>query len=77
MFFCEFCKIFMNIFQQNTSEWLLAVFICDFWEVVHLFYRAPLGNCFFHVNVEGFEPPDTVKKYFRNGFQAFFYKIKK
>ena len=33
MFFCEFCKIFKNIFWQNTSGWLLLVFICEFWDV--------------------------------------------
>ena len=30
MFFCEFCKIFKNIFWQNTSGWLLLKFFCDF-----------------------------------------------
>ena len=33
MFFCEFCKIFKNVFWQNTSGWLLPKFICEFWEV--------------------------------------------
>ena len=33
MFFCEFYKIFKNIFWQNTSGWLLLVFIWEFWEV--------------------------------------------
>ena len=27
----------------------------------HLFYRAPLGDCLFHVQVTGIQPPDTVK----------------
>ena len=36
MFFCEFCKIFKNIFWEDTSEWLLLVFICQFWEVVSM-----------------------------------------
>ena len=31
MFFCEFCKLFKNIFWQNTSGWLLLKFICEFW----------------------------------------------
>ena len=26
----------------------------------HLFYRAPLGNCLFHVQVAGFQPADRV-----------------
>ena len=33
MFFCEFYKIFKNIFWQNTFGWLLLVFIWEFWEV--------------------------------------------
>ena len=32
-FFCEFCKIIKNMFWQDTSRWLLLVFICEFWEV--------------------------------------------
>ena len=28
----------------------------------HLFYRAPLGNCLFHVQVAEFQPPDTIKR---------------
>ena len=36
MFICEFCKIFKNIFWQNTSGWLLLVFICEFWEVFQI-----------------------------------------
>ena len=37
-----------------------------------LFYRAPLGNCLFHVQVAEFQPPDTVKNYFTSAFQAFY-----
>ena len=36
MFFFGFCKIFKNIFWQDTSGWLLLVFICQFWEVVQM-----------------------------------------
>ena len=36
MFFCEFCKIFKNIFWQDTSGWLLLVCNCEFWEVVQI-----------------------------------------
>ena len=32
-FFCEFCKIYRNVFWLNTSGWLLLVFICESWEV--------------------------------------------
>ena len=33
MFFCEFCKIFKDIFRQNTFGWMFLVFICEFWKV--------------------------------------------
>ena len=75
MFFCEFCKIFKNIFWQNTSGWLLLKFICEFWEVFqnssfteHLFFR----NCSLHVQVAEFQPADTVKNYFTGAFQAIY-----
>ena len=35
-FFCGFCRIFKNIFWQDTSGWMLLVFICQFWEVVQV-----------------------------------------
>ena len=38
----------------------------------HLFYRTPMGNCLFHVQVIEFQPPDTVKNYFTSAFQAFY-----
>ena len=37
-----------------------------------LFYRAPLGNCLFHLQVAEFQPSDTVKIYFTGTFQAFY-----
>ena len=27
----------------------------------HLFFRAPLGNCLFHIQVAEFQPPDKIK----------------
>ena len=36
MFFFEFCKIFKNIFWQDTFGWLLLVCNCEFWEVVQI-----------------------------------------
>ena len=33
MCFCEFYKIFRNIFWQSTSVWLLLAFLSEFWEV--------------------------------------------
>ena len=55
MFFCEFCKIFKNIFWQDTSGWLLLVFVCQFWEVVQMisfleylwetYFKCKLHDC--------------------------------
>ena len=42
----------------------------------HLFYRAPLGNCLFHKQVAGFQPPDTGKKVFHKCFSSILYKNK-
>ena len=84
MLFCEFCKIFKNIFLQNTSGWLVLKFICEFFCLSvkficlfvkfseNLFYRVPLRNCLFHVQVEGFQQADTVKNNFARAFQAFY-----
>ena len=36
----------------------------------HLFHRAPLGNCLFHVEVAEFQSPGTSKRYFTSVFQA-------
>ena len=38
----------------------------------HLFYRAPLRNCLFHVQVALFQPGDAVKNYFTGAFQALY-----
>ena len=38
----------------------------------HLFYKPPLGNCLFHLQVAEFQPPHIVKKYFTSAFQAFY-----
>ena len=69
MFICEICKFLENIFWQNTT--------CEFWEVLgHLFYKAPFGNCLFHLQVAEFQPPHTVKKYCTSAFQAFYTRRK-
>ena len=59
---CEICKIFKKIFLQNTSGWLLLVSICNFEKFSdHLFFRAPLGNSLFLVQVAEFQTPDKIK----------------
>ena len=74
MFIFEFCEIFKNVFCQNTSGWLLLLFICEFWEIFQIisFNRALLGNYLFHLQVAKFQPPHTVNKYFTCAFQAFY-----
>ena len=42
--FCIICKIFKNIFWQNTSGWLLFVFACEklFRFSFEKFFRSPI-----------------------------------
>ena len=61
MFICECCKIFKNIFRQNTSGWLHLWILRNFPD--HFFYRAPLGNCLFNAQVTGFQPQDTIHRW--------------
>ena len=74
MFICEFCKIFKNIFRQKhlrmTASCVYLWILRSFSD--HLFYRAPLGNCLFHLQVAEFKTPHTVKKYFASAVQAFY-----
>ena len=71
-FICKFCKIFKNIFWQNTSGWLFLVFICKFWEV---FQNTSLWRTYekllFHLQVAVW----TItyrKNYSPSAFQAFY-----
>ena len=68
MFFCEFCKVFENIFDRMT----VLVFFCKTWEVFQntSFYRAPLENYLFHAQVAEFHTAYTVKNYFTGAFQV-------
>ena len=61
MFFCEFYKIFKNIFWQNTCGCLLLVFIWEFWEIfqntsfiVHLIYINDLHEAIRYCKVHHF-----------------------
>ena len=72
MFFCELCKMFKNIFWQNSSEWLLRKFICEFWvfqntsfiqnlwETAYFMYK--LQNCNQEIQWKSISP--VVFKYF-------------
>ena len=76
MFFCAFGKISKNIiFWQHFPMRLILKFICEFWEVFqNTFYRTPLRNCLFHVQVAVFQPTDTVKNYFTGAYSSTVYK---
>ena len=54
MFFSEFLKFLRAFFDRTPSDdcFLTSIFL-SFSE--HLFYRAPLGNCLFHVQVVAFQ----------------------
>ena len=64
MFFCEFCKIFKKIFSFDRTP-LDDCLLCLSLNLRSLsnsfFYKAPLGNCLFHVQFAEFQPPDTEK----------------
>ena len=61
MIFCEFCKIFKNIFFFDRKKWLDDWMIAScvyLWNLrsfsEHFFYKVPMGNCLFHVQVTYF-----------------------
>ena len=68
----------LQIFQEHLlSEHLQMTASCVYLWILtsfsdHLFYRAPLGNCLFHLQVAIFRPPHTVNKYFTYAFQVFY-----
>ena len=77
MFFCEFLKIFKNIFWQTTSRWML-VFICEFLEVfqnisfiVHLWETA-----YFKYKLQNFNHLKQ-QKLFHRSFSSLLYKKEK
>ena len=69
IFFCEFCKNFKNMLWPEEHLWMTASsylwILRSFSE--HLFYRAPLGNCLFHVQDAEVQPAYTVKNHFTGG----------
>ena len=71
MFFCEFYKIFKNIFWQNTSGRLLPVFIWEFLVFQNTSFTEHLISCTSFEESE-FQPPVTVRNYFTIVFQGFY-----
>ena len=56
-FYVNFPKFLRPSFNRNTSGWLLLVFTCNF----ENFFRAPMRNCLFDVQVAEFQQPNTIK----------------
>ena len=73
MFICEFCKIFKNIFRQNTSWWLL----CEFWEVFQItsFKGHLWETAYFMHTLQDFNHK-IQQEYFTSAFQAFYTRAK-
>ena len=73
MFSSKLCKMFKNIFWQNTSGWLLLVFIREFWEEFRnmSFIEHLRETTYFIVQVKEFQSSNKVKNYFTGAFQAF------
>ena len=72
--FCEFCKIFNNVFWQNTSGWLLLKFVSEFWDLFqntsiteHLweiaYFKYKLQN--FNQQIERTTNSQVLFKYFK------------
>ena len=71
----SFLRNLSNFYEDLLTEHLRMTASCVYLRILrsfseHLIYRAPLGNCLFHVQVAEFQPPDTVKNYFAGAFQA-------
>ena len=73
--FAKFLRTSFNRTPPDDCFLSLFVNLRSFSE--HLFYRAPLRNCLFHVQVSEFQPADTVKKYFTGAFQAFYTRVRR
>ena len=73
MFFCEFCKIFKDIFPFDKTppddRFLYLSVNFEFFRTLFLYSTS--GKLLFHVQVEEFQPPDTVKDYFTGPFKRF------
>ena len=73
MFFCEFCKIFKDIFSFDRTP-QDDCFLClsvnfEFFRTLLLYSTS--GKLLFDVHVEEFQPPDTVKNCFTGLFKRF------
>ena len=73
MFFCEFCKIFKDIFSFDRTpqdDFFLCLSVnFEFFRTLLLYITCV--KLLFHVQVEEFQPPDTVKNYFTGPLKCF------
>ena len=74
-FICKFCKIFKNIFWQNTSGWLFLVFICKFWVFQNTSLWRTYEKLLFHLQVADLNH-HIQKKLFPKCFSSILYKKK-
>ena len=78
MFICIFCKIFKIIFWQNTSGWLLLVFIYEFWEIVQItFFIEHLWETAYLCTSCRISTTRYRKKVFHKRFSSILYKNRK
>ena len=71
MVFFNFARLLRTLFWQNTSGWLLLVFICKLWEVFQNTYFQNIEHRFTHKIQNSNQPVYTVKNYFAGAFRAF------
>ena len=61
-FYARFAKFLKTSFYKTPPDdcFLCLLVILRSFQITH-FFREPLGNCFFHVQVAEFQPPDKIK----------------
>ena len=72
---------FTKFEKHLLTECLRVTASCDYLWILRSFseqpfYRAPPGNCLFHVQVAEFQPPDPVKNYFNSCFSSKYFTKK-
>ena len=74
----NFEKIFENIFCQNTSGWLLLVFVCELWEVFQITsFIEHLWETAYFIYKFNFNHHTYNKQVFHMYFSSISYKKKK
>ena len=73
MFFCEFCKVFKDIFSfdRTPQDDCFSCLSVNFEFFRTLLLQSTSGELLFRVPVEEFQPPDTVRNYFTGPFKLF------